>query len=144
MATTNPGQRLKTLLAQHVVGETPNSAIAAWEAFKSFGREVVGQKGVGLLFQVGTYRFSGAPLFYFNPVVQFEVLDDEGEHDHYEQTHCELTGPAADALKNVRCSLWSFDFATADAFYLAVEALPEFQLAIHHSPHSVNIFHEEV
>ena len=144
MSAVNPDQRLKALLAQHGVGETAVSGMAAWEAFKCFGREVFGQEGVGILFQVGTFTFSGAPLFYFDPVVQFEVKDDEGEHDHYEQTHCELTGPAADALTNTNCTLWSFDFVTADAFYQAVEALPEFKLAIHHSPYSVNAFHEEV
>ena len=140
----NPDQRLKALLTQHGVGKNVVNAMAAWEAFKSFGREVMGQEGVGLLFQVGTFTFSGEPLFYFDPVAQFEVTDDEGEHDHYEQTHCELTGPAAAALINTKYSLWSFDFATADAFYRAVEASPEFKLAVQHSPYVVNAFHEEV
>lgn len=139
-----PDQRLKILLSQHGVGETAVNAADAWEAFKCFGREVIDQEGVALLFQAGTFTFSGEPLFYFDPVVQFEVKDEEGEHDHFEQTHCELTGPPSSALQNKKCTLWSFDFATADAFYQTVEALPEFQLAVRHSPYKLNVFHEEV
>ncbi len=139
-----PDQRLKALLSQHGVTETTVNVVAAWEAFKCFGREVIGQEGVGLLFEVGTFSFSGEPLFYFDQVVQFEVKDEEGEYDHFEQTHCELTGPPSDTLGNTKYSLWSFDFATADEFYQAVEALPEFQLAVQYSPYKMNVYHEEV
>src|SRR5207248_798657 len=114
-----PDQRLKTLLSEHGVAGQPVNAKAAWDAFKCFGREVASREGVGLLFQVGTFSFSSEPLFYFDPVVQFEVKDDEGEHDHYEQTHCELTGPASTALRDAKCSVWSFDFETIEAFYQA-------------------------
>lgn len=139
-----PDKRLRALLSNQGVGDIAGNAVGAWEAFKCFGREVAGQEGVGLLFQVGTFNFSGEPLFYFDPVAQFETKDDEGEHDHYEQTHCELTAPAAETLRNTECTLWSFDFPTVDAFYRAVEALPEFQLAVKYSPYKVNVFHEAV
>jgi len=139
-----PDQRLKALLSKHGVGQTAQNAVGAWEAFKSFGREVADHEGVALLFQMGTFTLSGQSRFYFDPVAQFEVIDDEGEHDHFEQTHCQLTGPPSDTLKNTKCVLWSFDFPTVDAFYRAVEALPEFQIAVLHSPFEVNAFHEQV
>jgi hypothetical protein len=139
-----PDQRLRALLSQHGVTEVAVNGVASWEAFKIFGREVMNQEDVGLLFQAGTYTFSGEPLFYFDAVAQFEIKDDEGEHDHFEQTHCELTGPPSSTLQETKCKLWSFDFATADAFYEAVEALPEFKLAVQHSPYNLNAYHEEV
>jgi hypothetical protein len=139
-----PDQRLKVLLSEHGVAGQPVDARTAWDAFKCFGREVANQESVGLLFQIGTFSFSGDPLFYFDPVVQFEVRNDEGEHDHYEQTHCELTGPASIALQDTKCTIWSFDFETIEAFYEAVEKLPEFRRAIEHSPYKVNAYHEDV
>ena len=140
----NREQRLKTLLVQHGVIGAAVSALDAWTAFKYFGREVFDDKGVDLLFQVGVFSFSGEPLFYFDLVAQFEVVDDEGEHDHYEQTHCELTCPVSEVLHSIQRNLWSFEFATADAFFQAVEALPEFQVSLRNSPYKANVFHEAV
>ena len=96
------------------------------------------------MFQVGVFSFSGTPQFYFDPVCQFEVRDEHGEHDYFEQTHCELTCPVSDELTSVSRELWSFDFSSADAFYQAVEALPEFQVAMRQPRYEVNVSHERV
>jgi hypothetical protein len=120
------------------------SAASAWAAFKAYGREVLGPKSVHLLFQVGVYDFSGQPLFYFNPVCQFEQTDDDGEHDYYEQLHCELTCAPTDLLQSARTNLWSFNYPTADAFFAAVEALPEFHLAVKQPGYTLAVTHEDV
>lgn len=145
MASPEQGlNTLKTFLLQHGAIGPAVSALDAWAAFKYFGREVFDEKGVGLLFQVGVFSFSGEPLFYFDLVAQFEVVDDEGEHDHYEQTHCELTCPVSEVLHSIQRNLWSFDFATAEAFFQAVEALPEFHVSLSGFPYKVRAFHEVV
>lgn len=118
--------------------------MAAWSAFKAFGHEMFGRNGVGLLFQVGTFDFTGQPLFYFDPVCQFEVTDPDGGHDHFEQLHCELTCTPDESLSGVEASLWSFDYATADAFFAAVEALPAFQLAARRLDYHLSVSHEAV
>ena len=80
----------------------------------------------------------------FDPVCQFEIRDAEGEYDHLEQLHCELTCPPTDALEDAQANLWSFDYPTADAFFSAVEDVPAFQLAIGQTGYSISVYHEEV
>ena len=144
MSDTPQATRLRALLKQHGAGDPPVVAATAWAAFKDYGREIFGQQGVGLLFQVGVYDFSGSPLFYFDLVCQFEQTDSEGEHDHFEQLHCELTCPPSETLKSASTNLWSFNFATADAFFRAVEALPEFQVATQQVKFDLVVYHEDV
>ena len=103
-----------------------------------------GLMSTGFSLVVLTSDFSGSPLFYFDLVCQFEQTDSEGEHDHYEQLHCELTCPPSETLKSTSTNLWSFDFATADAFFGSVEALPEFQVATQQAKYDLVVYHEDV
>src|SRR5690606_7849869 len=86
----------------------------AWNAFKEYARQVELDGGTGLLFQVGTYDFSGRSLFYFDAVCQFEILDAEGEFESYEQLHCELTCQPDAATDGLEADLWSFEFVDCD------------------------------
>lgn len=140
--STPQAKRLEVLLEAHGVTTSPVSALAAWSAFKEYAREVLGPESVGLLFQVGTYDFTGKPLFYFDPVCQFGFSDADGQHDHFEQLHCQLTCPPTGALNGVEAMLWSFDYPSADAFFDAVEALPAFQTAVLQSNYTAAVFHE--
>jgi hypothetical protein len=103
-----------------------------------------GSEFVGLLFQVGTFDFTGRPLFYFDPVCQFEFTDPNGDHDHFEQLHCELTCSPDESLRGVEASLWSFGYPTADAFFAAVEALPAFQAAARRLDYNLSVSHDAV
>ncbi|MFE2815799.1 hypothetical protein ACFXGG_36010, partial [Streptomyces nigra] len=78
---------------------------AAWLAFMRFARQrfatVPTPDSDGLLFQYGTYAFSGRPMFTVDLTRQFDISDNGGEHDHHAQIHCELRyecDPALDAL----------------------------------------------
>ena len=144
MPVTPQAERLATLVQQHSAGGHLPIGLGAWSAFKAYGREVFAQQGVGLLFQLGTYEFTGEPLFYFDPVCQFEITDSDGEHDHFEQLHCEMTCAPDEALSGIEASLWSFDYPTADAFFAAVESLPAFHAAARRAGYSVSIHHEVV
>ena len=137
-------ERLLALLQTHGAVGSNVAPAAAWEAFKAYGREVAGQRGVGLLFQVGTYSFTGEPLFYFDPVCQFELVDEEEEHEGFEQLHCELSCHPRPELAAVEGNLWSFNFASAEDFYRAVEALPEFQAALQQPIYHLSVTHESV
>lgn len=144
MSDTPQAMRLKTLLQARGVSTDSISALAAWSVFKEYGREVFGPESVSLLFQVGTYDFTGTPLFYFDPVCQFEFRDANGEHDHFEQLHLELTCQPTEALSSVKATLWSFDYTTADEFFDAVEALSAFQTAALQSQYTIAVSHEDV
>jgi hypothetical protein len=56
-----------------------------------------------MLFQYGTHAFDGPPMFTLDLTRLFGFNDDDGEHDHYVQVHCELgypSDPALDQLSN--------------------------------------------
>lgn len=126
-------ERLRTEFAARGVG-SPTAPAAAWEAFKAFGRGLEtshdGRDRIGLLVQFGTYDFSGQPRFYFDPLCQFELSDQDDEFLGYEQLHCELSCAPTPATAGIQANLWSFDFADVEAYYSAVEAMPEFRVAM--------------
>jgi hypothetical protein len=135
-------KKLLVALAQHGAAGPWVSALDAWRAFKHFGRSVKLEGGTGLLFQVGTYDFEGHRLFSFDPVCQFESVFPDGEHEGFEQLHCELTCPPTPELKGVAIELWSFAFPDVDAFYAAVEASPAFTVAVSQNNYRLRVSHE--
>jgi hypothetical protein len=146
MATfqSRESQQLAALLHQHGAAGPQVAPALAWEAFKAFGRQVASHDGVGLLFQLGVFNFTGEPLFYFGPVCQFERLDADGEHDGFEQIHCELSCPPTTGLEGVEASLWSFGFASVEEFFQAVESTPQFKAAMAQPAYQLSVAHEFV
>ncbi|MFE6457415.1 hypothetical protein ACFVP0_08140 [Streptomyces cinereoruber] len=80
-----------------------------WRAFLRFGRRLFDvpdtPESDGLLFQYGTYAFDGPPAFTLDLVRQFEIVDGDGEYDHYVQVRCELRYESVPALE----ALGAFD-----------------------------------
>ncbi|WP_223838017.1 hypothetical protein [Streptomyces venezuelae] len=80
-----------------------------WLAFLRFGRRLFDVPDTpdadGLLFQYGTHAFGGPRAFTLDLTRQFEISDDDGDHDHYVQVHCELRYGLTPALE----ALGSFD-----------------------------------
>lgn len=137
-------ERLLDFLARHGANGPRVAALDAWQAFKDFGRSIQLDDGTGLLFQVGTYDFDGPALFHLGCVVQFESVDADGEHEGFEQLHCELTCPPAPQLDGVTAELWSFEHPDADAWYTAVEAMPEFDIAMRQGRYRLRVYGEAV
>ncbi|MFE1556093.1 hypothetical protein ACFW6V_14085 [Streptomyces sp. NPDC058734] len=68
-----------------------------------------------MLFQYGTYAFSGRPMFTVALTRQFDIGSDDGEHDHHMQVHCEFRyepAPDLDALESF--GSWYFHDADED------------------------------
>lgn len=126
-------ERLRTEFAARGVG-SQTAPTAAWEAFKAFGRGLEtshdGSDRIGLLVQFGTYDFSGQPRFYFDPLCQFELTDQDDEFIGYEQLHCKLSCAPTPITTGIEANLWSFDFVDIETYYQAVEAMPEFRVAM--------------
>jgi hypothetical protein len=80
-----------------------------WQAYLRFGRRLFdisdGSDADGLLFQYGNYSFGGPEAFTLDLTRQFEILDADGDHDHYVQVYCECRYEAEPALQ----ALDSFD-----------------------------------
>ncbi|MET9452895.1 hypothetical protein [Streptomyces cinerochromogenes] len=143
---------LDVLRAELEVGrstQTELTARAAWLAFMRFARQRFATAPTpdsdGLLFQYGTYAFSGRPMFTVNLTRQFAISDDEGEHEHYVQVHCELRyecEPVLDALGSF--ASWFFHDADAnlDEWFAAMEGHLELVLA--RVPAEIDVYEEPV
>jgi hypothetical protein len=129
----------------------PASAGQTWEVFKEFVGipfETEGPDSDGVLFQTGSFSFHGQDEFYVDFLRQFEVVEEDGEHDHYEQLHCEFRFP----VKEVTRSFGNFNhwwFAHDDAqpwadFVALVEGRPEFIAFRSVTPQAARIEQEEV
>ncbi|MFB7116172.1 hypothetical protein [Streptomyces sp. NPDC056190] len=91
----------------------------AWQAFLRFGRRLFDVSDAadadGILFQYGTYSFDGPATFTVDLTRQFEVVDDDGDHDHYVQVHCEIRYGSERALEALGSfDSWFFHNAGAD------------------------------
>ncbi|MFD0380270.1 hypothetical protein [Streptomyces sp. NPDC127112] len=80
-------EAIDVLRAELDVGRSTKTELttrAAWLAFMRFARQRFATAPTpdsdGLLFQYGTYAFSGRPMFTVDLTRQFDVSDDEGEH----------------------------------------------------------------
>jgi hypothetical protein len=145
-------RQLKHLLRESSAGlASPESLRPAWAAFRTFtvltDQTSADADSDGLLYQSGVFAFDGPERYYVDLVRQFEVVDSTGEHDHYEQVHCELQHEATDDLRSLgRWERWWFPDRGEPfgAFVTAVEARPEFVALADVSPLSRRVFRDVV
>jgi hypothetical protein len=111
----------------------PPSVGETWEVFKEFIEiqfETEGPDSDGVIFQTGTFNFHGQDEFYLDFLRQFQVVDQDGDHDHYEQLHCEFRFPATEATRLFgKFNIWWFSGDEAQPwgeFVGLVERRPEF------------------
>lgn len=120
---------------------------ATWEVFKGFAGETVDSASDGLLFESGTYRFTGTEQFTVSLVRQFEVVDDAGDHEHYVHLRCEFLYEPTDELRSHGSfNLWCFpsDGDSIGEWVDGVESRIEFQSAVRLVPVSVTVSQEQV
>jgi hypothetical protein len=122
---------------------------AAWLAFMRFARQRFATAPTpdsdGLLFQYGTYAFSGRPMFTVDLTRQFDISNDGGEHDHYVQIHCELRyecEPALDALGSFNSWFFHDVDVDLDEWLAAMEGHLELLLA--RVPSEIDVYEEPV
>lgn len=145
-------QALDLLRAELEFGRSTKTELttrAAWLAFTRFGRQrfatATTPDSNGLLFQYGTYTFSGRPMFTVDLTRQFDISDDDGEHDHYVQVHCELRyecEPALDALGSFNSWFFHDTNADLDEWLAAMEGHLELLLA--RGPSEIDVYEEPV
>jgi hypothetical protein len=145
-------EALDVLRAELEVGRSTKTELttrAAWLAFMRFGRQRFATAPTpdsdGLLFQYGTYAFSGRPMFAVDLTRQFDISDDDGEHDHYVQVHCELRyecEPALDALGGF--DSWFFHDANADIDEWLAAMEGHLELLLARGPSEIDVYEEPV
>ena len=87
-----------------------------------------------LLFETGTFDFTGKKLFYFSLVRQFQYRDE----DEFVQLHLDVRYAPSPATKRLSCTEWSslterdfFDLVRSSAAYRAVKEMPVAQVEIY-------------
>jgi hypothetical protein len=130
------------------VGEL--TARSAWQVFGDFGDVAFETPDLpdadGLLYQYGMHRLRQRSLFELDLVRQFEVVDAEGDHDHYVQMHCTLRyapTPELAALGADQC-WWFPDQVTLAAWLHSVAARPEWAVLDAQKPKQVAVHQENV
>ena len=129
MQASEAEHKFKTMLDNAGFNAKAPEPLIAWDVFKSFVRQPVDCADDGVLFECGTFNFTGKSLFYLEFVRQFSFDDDAGEYERMEQLHCTFTCEPTDELLKIQKNLWAYDFETLDEYFLAVESLREFQIA---------------
>ena len=130
------------MLSRAGVSEAEPDALKAWETFKQFARVPVECQDDGLLFEVlptpeeDTFTLDCTRQFTFYP----EDDDDDDAEDRF-------TYPLDDQLQGLKTSVWAYYFQDdRDAFFQAVEALPEFRIPVfEHVPTrmQINLWQED-
>lgn len=123
---------------------------AAWLAFMRFGRQRFATAPTpdsdGLLFQYGTYAFSGRPMFTVDLTRQFVISDDDdGEHDHYVQVHYELRyepEPTLDALGSFDSWFFYDTDVDLDQWFAVMEG--HLDLLLDRVPCEIDLYEEPV
>ncbi|MEU3468967.1 hypothetical protein ABZ716_13755 [Streptomyces sp. NPDC006687] len=121
----------------------------AWLAFLRFGQRrfdtASSPDSDGLLFQYGTYSFSGPPMFTLDLTRQFDISDEDGEHDHFLQIHCELLYTPDQLLRDLSSfTSWFFHDSDdnidrwAEAMSVRLEPLSR------HKPTQINLHAERI
>ena len=99
------GNVLEIILGENSFVLAQPNITTAVESFESFTKQEFHCSNDALLWEVGTFNFTGVSQFYFSLVRQFEV---EGE-DEYFQLHFDLIYENNPEVSIFKGTVWSFD-----------------------------------
>jgi hypothetical protein len=144
IATTQALSTFDRLLAEAGFDSERPDPVLAWRVFQAFTQIPVDCAEDGLLFECGTYDFTGEPLFQLSFTRQF-THEEDGEYAGMEQLSCTIYYAPAPELQVLKTTLWSFDCPLLDEFFARVEGLTEFQIPTRRfTPIRAEIDQEEV
>ncbi|MET9670403.1 hypothetical protein ABZY19_34430 [Streptomyces sp. NPDC006475] len=147
------GEAADILREQLGVGQLPSATTTddTWSAFTRFGRlrfTTADSPDVdGLLFQYGVHAFDGPEVFSLDLTRQFDVVDEQADHDHFVQVHCELVYepvPALAALGDFNS--WCFHDSSDDLgrWLAALTAREAWAVIRDHRPLKIKVYQEAV
>jgi hypothetical protein len=140
----------QALIKTHSLRVEELRARSVWQVFNDYSRVAFDTPDLpdadGLLYQYGMYRPKGRSLFELDLVRQFEVVDAEGDHDHYVQLHCTLRYTPTPELEALGADhRWWFPGQGPLAAWLrSVVARPEWAVLSTQKPTQVVITQEDV
>ncbi|KAK2757053.1 hypothetical protein FQN54_005022 [Arachnomyces sp. PD_36] len=101
----------------------------------------------GCLIEYGVFGASKTPEFQVHLARQFEQLDEDGDHETYIQTGCDLAFSLDDELKAFEHQAqWWFrsDDGNFNAWWAQQTSLPVMQLLSRRTPQSIEFAHDVV
>jgi hypothetical protein len=144
IASSEARDTLERMLAEAGFDSGRPDPIVALRVFRAFAEIPVACADDALLFQAGTYAFTGPELFSLYLTRQF-THEEDGEHAGMEQLHCIIYYEPTAELRALDRNLWSTHCASLDDFFAQVEAMPELQIpAQRHTPLRAEIDQEDV
>lgn len=144
IATSEALHTLDRMLAEAGFDRDRPDARVALRVFRAFAEVPVACADDSLLFQAGTFAFTGPELFSLYLTRQF-THEEDGEYAGMEQLHCILYYEPAPELRTLDRNLWSTACASLEDFFARVEAMPEFRIPAHgHVPLRVEVEQENV
>ena len=133
----------KIILQNAEINLSKPSPIEVWQVFKRFAQIPFNCPEEDLLFQYGTFNFTEKNLFYCDFVRQF-TFEVDGEYDHMEQLHCELTCQPTQKLKYLEGNLWADEFNSLQEFFQKIENEKFFQEIASYSEWIIKVYQEKV
>lgn len=131
--------------------DEPAVFLSALEGFKRFAQtqfEVPDSPDSdGCLIEYGVSEASRTPEFYVHLVRQFEQLDEDGDHEKYIQTYCDIVLPLDDELKALdHQEQWWFRSSddNFNSWWREQTSSAWMQLLPQRAPKSIEFVHEEV
>jgi hypothetical protein len=122
------------------------NALSAWDLFIDFAEVPFAVPEVadadGLLYQFGTYAFTGEPTFYLDLVRQFAVFGS----DEYVQIHLELQFEPSDdlaALGQHSEWFWLDGRGVVRDWSRHVQQRPEWRILDDRTPNEVRVYQDE-
>lgn len=119
--TTESENVLKKCLTSSGFSEENIDLKLCLEAFKRFTKEQFDCSEDALLWETGTYNFTGEDLFSCSFVRQF-VIDRNDEYDHMEQLHLIIYFKPSKELNKLNREIWTYEFDDDfEAFFEKIE-----------------------
>jgi hypothetical protein len=119
----------------------PSDPRRVWNAFKQFSAERVECESDVLLFQAGDSEIRNDIYFDFCREFRLRGADNVV---WYEQIHAEFLAHRPRRLHFNGTTSWSYDFDSLPEFFVAVEALPEFNAGVSFRHWSFSVYHTYV
>ena len=142
-ATVESEGILKKVVAERLSGK-PIALDVCIEAFEKFATEQFDCADDRMLWETGTYNFTGEDMHECSMVRQF-VIETDNEYDHMEQLHMTVYYAPCAELNAINEEMWSTEYNSTDDFFKEVKRSDSYIIPLtKHTPAKINIFFEEV
>ena len=130
MEVSQAANRLKQLLAESGFDMDHPHPRQGWEVFKQFANEPVNCADDTLHCEISVSEQTGTEQCYLVLSRRFEINDEEKFYDRLEIVRLIFVANPTEAVRQYRMSLSTGGYRSLEAYFVAVESLPAFQVVV--------------